>query len=78
MKVEVARFGEGYAPDAIVTMHVIRTTCPRCREAVQFAVDDDDKQYKDDVAYYEKLVPHLQKEIQRLGMALDRVCGRTG
>lgn len=76
MKVEVARFGEGVMPNAMMTIHVIRMTCPRCHEAVQFAVDDDDKQYKDEIEYYERLVPHLQDEIKRLGQVLDKVLGR--
>lgn len=75
MKVEVARFGEGYAPNAMMTMHVMRTTCPKCHEAVRFAIDDSDKQYKDEVEYYEKIVPQLQDEIKRLNQVLDTIYG---
>lgn len=76
MKVEVARYGPDYASDAKMTMHIIRTTCPKCREPVMFSVDDSDKQYKDEVEYYEKLVPNLQDEIKRLRMVIDKFTGR--
>jgi hypothetical protein len=74
MKVEIARFvGEKYASDAMVTIHIIRTTCPQCHNAVQFTVDDSDKQYKDEVEYYKGLVPHLQDKIKRLNQVIDRM-----
>ena len=73
MKIEVARYGAKYAPDTMATIHIMRTTCPRCKEPVQFAIDNNDKQYKDDVEYYENLVPNLQREIKRLNQVIDKM-----
>ena len=72
---EIKHANYGY-PNEMQTMQIMRTTCPLCHEAVQFAIHEDDRQYKDDAEYYEEQAIRWRKEVQRLNKLIDVILQR--
>ncbi len=60
-----------------ITMQVLRLSCPKCLEPVQFVLQEEDKQYKNDNDYLSELNKTLNERIHTLEMILCRLGERT-
>ena len=59
--------------DHTATIQILRMTCPKCHEPVQFAICEDDRVYQKDAEYYEKRCGTLLDEIHRLNGIIDEI-----
>lgn len=53
-------------PNDFITMQTYDTTCPRCHEAVRFAIQEEDRSCKQDMKYYKEYCGRLAKENSQL------------
>ena len=52
---------------------IMRTTCPLCHKDVQFAIQQDDKDYAATVEYQEFVISKQSDDIVRLKIMIDRI-----
>ena len=57
---------------AMIDFRVMNTTCPKCRQAVQFAMQEDDFLDKDN-EFLENQNRRLRVEIHRLNMIINKL-----
>ena len=51
-------------PSSQKTIQIMRTTCPKCNEGVQFAVDEADRSFKSDAEHYEKRAEYYRLQVE--------------
>ncbi len=73
MEVKHAIYGDEYPPNEMVTFQLLKLCCPKCKEPVQYAIQDDDRLYREDAKFWEKKCFQLSKEIKRLNETIDLI-----
>ncbi len=63
--------------NTMTTVQLMRATCPKCHNAVEFILCEDDRQFKEDAEYYEKLYGKANLEIHRLRKIIDQILERN-
>jgi len=62
---------------AMMTMQLLRVSCPKCRQPVEFVLSDEDRQYKADANYYKGQCEQLQNKVRRLNAVISTVFAQT-
>jgi hypothetical protein len=57
----------------VAVVQMLRAVCPKCREAVEFILCEEDRQYREDAEFYAKKCCFLREEVERLKKAIDRI-----
>lgn len=59
-----------------MTVQLIRSSCPMCRESVRFILPEKDRIYREDAEYYKKMCYKASEEIHRLEKIIDALSER--
>lgn len=55
------------------TIQIMRSACPHCHQAVQFALQEKDRQFKADAEYYQQRCVDLNRDNERLLKIIDDI-----
>ena len=73
MEIRHAAILDGEVQETMQTIQIMRSTCPYCHKAVDFAVAEDDRQFEKDAAFFESEAKRLGAEIVRLNRIIDLI-----
>lgn len=72
MEIKHMKFTDNLIPTEM-TMQLMRTTCPLCHEAVQFALHNDDRLFEKDAEYYQERCEDLAKQVYQLNKTIQAI-----
>lgn len=55
-----------------VTFRIMDTTCPKCKQHVQFALNDDEY-VENEIKFKDEIIAKLRAEISRLCKTIDKI-----
>lgn len=56
-----------------VTFQLMRLVCPKCKEYVEYILQDDDRLHEKDAEYYKQRCYELALETKRLNQVIDTI-----
>lgn len=68
MKIEIATRG---IPHQMQTVQLLRMGCPKCHQAVEFIIDEEDKQYKPDMEHYKIMYERAIEQIENMQRTIN-------